>query len=82
MARIAAPRAAVLLFADEPGSLLAAFDTRADIRLMVYDGKAGLARGATPNLRKAGQDGARPADRADRRGRYAWCWTNWRKAWC
>ena len=44
-------RAAVLLFADEPGSVLAAHDTRADIRLMVYDGKAVLP-GATPNLRK------------------------------
>lgn len=44
-------RAAVLLFADEPGSLLAAFDSRADIRVMVYDGKQALA-GATPNLRK------------------------------
>ncbi|MDE2594449.1 MAG: putative DNA binding domain-containing protein [Burkholderiales bacterium] len=45
-------RAAVLLLADEPGSLLAAHDTRADIRLMVYDGKA-VIPGATPNLRKA-----------------------------
>lgn len=44
-------RAAVLLFADEPGSLLAAFDSRADLRVMVYDGKHALA-GATPNLRK------------------------------
>ncbi len=44
-------RAAVLLFADEPGSLLAAFDSRADLRVMVYDGKLALA-GATPNLRK------------------------------
>ena len=44
-------RAAVLLFADEPGSLLAAHDTRADVRLMVYDGKAPVP-GATPNLRK------------------------------
>ncbi len=44
-------RAAVLLFADEPGGLLAAHDTRADIRLLVYDGKAALP-GATPNLRK------------------------------
>lgn len=44
-------RAAVLLFADEPGSLLAAHDTRADIRVMVYDGKASMP-GATPNLRK------------------------------
>lgn len=45
-------RAAVLLFAEEPGSLLAAFDTRADIRVMIYDGKAAVP-GATPNLRKA-----------------------------
>jgi len=44
-------RAAVLLFADEPGSLLAAFDNRADVRVMVYDGKH-VATGATPNLRK------------------------------
>lgn len=44
-------RAAVLLFADEPGSLLAAFGTRADIRLMVYAGKD-EGSGATPNLRK------------------------------
>ncbi len=44
-------RAAVLLFADEPGSLLAAFGSRADLRLMVYAGKE---RGtdALPNLRK------------------------------
>jgi ATP-dependent DNA helicase RecG len=41
----------VLLFAEEPGSLLAAHDSRADIRLMVYDGKAAVP-GATPNLRK------------------------------
>lgn len=45
-------RAAVLLFADEPGSLLAAFDSRADVRVMVYDGKQ-VSSGATPNLRKA-----------------------------
>jgi ATP-dependent DNA helicase RecG len=44
-------RAAVLLFADEPGSLLAAHDTRADIRVMVFDGKQPVP-GATPNLRK------------------------------
>ncbi len=44
-------RAAVLLFADEPGSLLAAFGSRADIRLMVYAGKE-MGTGATPNLRK------------------------------
>jgi len=42
----------VLLFADEPGSLLAAHDSRADIRLMVYSGKT-AAPGALPNLRKA-----------------------------
>lgn len=44
-------RAAVLLFADEPGSLLAVHGSRADIRLMVYDGKQ-VVPGATPNLRK------------------------------
>ena len=44
-------RAAVLLFADEPGGLLAAHGSRADIRLMVYDGKQ-ISLGATPNLRK------------------------------
>ena len=44
-------RAAVLLFAEEPGSLLAAFGTRADIRLMVYAGKE-VGSGATPNLRR------------------------------
>ncbi|OGS98202.1 MAG: hypothetical protein A3F73_05120 [Gallionellales bacterium RIFCSPLOWO2_12_FULL_59_22] len=44
-------RAAILLFADEPGSLLAAHGSRADIRLMVYDGKQAMP-GATPNLRK------------------------------
>lgn len=44
-------RAAVLLFAEEPGSLLAAQGSRADIRLMVYDGKQAVP-GATPNLRK------------------------------
>jgi ATP-dependent DNA helicase RecG len=44
-------RAAVLLFAHEPGSLLAAHDSRADIRLMVYSGKT-AAPGVVPNLRK------------------------------
>jgi len=43
--------AAVLLFAQEPGSLLAGLGTRADIRLLVYDGKAAVS-GATPNFRK------------------------------
>lgn len=45
-------RAAVLLFAEQPGSLLNAQDCRADVRLLVYDGKVAIA-GATPNLRKA-----------------------------
>lgn len=44
-------RAAVLLFADEPGSLLAAHGTRADLRVFVYDGKSAVPS-ATPNLRK------------------------------
>ena len=44
-------RAAVLLFADEPGSLLAAHGSRADIRLMVYSGKT-TTQGSLPNLRK------------------------------
>lgn len=44
-------RAAVLLFAEEPGSLLAAHNSRADVRVMVYDGKA-VTSDATPNLRK------------------------------
>lgn len=44
-------RAAVLLFAEEPGSLLAAHDTRADVRVFVFDGKAALPS-ATPNYRK------------------------------
>lgn len=49
--RVQPRRAAVLLFADEPGSLLAAHGTRADLRVFVYDGKLALS-GATPNLRK------------------------------
>ncbi len=44
-------RAAVLLFAEEPGSLLAAFGSRADLRLMVYAGKE-MGMDAVPNLRK------------------------------
>ncbi len=47
-------RAAVLLFAEEPGSLLAAHGARSDIRVMVYDGKA-VAHGSVPNLRKEPQ---------------------------
>lgn len=50
-AEIQPTRAAVLLFAEEPGNLLAAQGSRADIRLMVYDGKQAVP-GATPNLRK------------------------------
>lgn len=49
--RVLPLRAAVLLFADEPGSLLAAHGTRADLRVFVYDGKSAVP-GATPNLRK------------------------------
>lgn len=49
--RIQPKRAAVLLFADEPGSLLAAYDSRADVRVMVYDGKQVLT-GSSPNFRK------------------------------
>ena len=45
-------RAAVLLFAEEPGGLLAAHGSRADVRLMIYDGKLAVP-GATPNLRKS-----------------------------
>ena len=44
-------RAAVLLFAEEPGSLLAALGGRADLRLMVYAGKE-MGMDAVPNLRK------------------------------
>lgn len=44
-------RAAVLLFAEEPGGLLAAQGTRAEIRLMVYQGKSAEA-GAKPNMKK------------------------------
>jgi ATP-dependent DNA helicase RecG len=44
-------RAAVLLFAEEPGGLLAAQGTRAEVRLMVYQGKAAEA-GAKPNMKK------------------------------
>lgn len=49
--RVQPLRAAVLLFADEPGSLLAAHGTRADLRVFVFDGKTAVP-GATPNLRK------------------------------
>lgn len=41
--------AALLLFADEPGALLAGQGMRADIRVFHYKGKAVL-RGETPNL--------------------------------
>ncbi|MDF1580934.1 MAG: ATP-binding protein [Desulfuromonadales bacterium] len=44
-------RAAVLLFAEEPGGLLAAQGTRAEIRLIVYQGKAAEAE-AKPNMKK------------------------------
>ncbi len=41
--------AALLLFADEPGALLAGQGMRADIRVFHYQGKA-VQRGAVPNL--------------------------------
>ena len=44
-------RAAVLLFAEEPGSLLAAHGSRADIRLMVYSGTE-IGSGVNPNLKR------------------------------
>ena len=44
-------RAAVLLFADEPGALLAGTGTRADIRVFHYYGNA-IEAGEVPNLRK------------------------------
>lgn len=43
--------AAVLLFAEEPGGLLAAHDARAEVRLAIYQGKAVEAE-AKPNMRK------------------------------
>lgn len=44
-------RAAVLLFADFPGALLAATGTRADVRVFHYKGSAILS-GEVPNLKK------------------------------
>ncbi len=44
-------RAAVLLFADEPGALLAGTGTRADIRVFHYRGHA-IEAGEVPNLKK------------------------------
>lgn len=44
-------RAAVLLFAEEPGGPLAALGTRAEVRFMVYRGKAAEA-GAKPSMKK------------------------------
>lgn len=45
-------RAAVLLFADHPGSLLAATGTRADVRVFHYKGTS-IEAGEVPNLKKA-----------------------------
>lgn len=44
-------RAAVLLFAEDPGSLLAAQGTRADIRIFVYSGTE-IGTDQDPNIRK------------------------------
>jgi ATP-dependent DNA helicase RecG len=45
-------RAAVLLFADYPGALLAATGTRADVRVFHYKGST-IESGVVPNLKKA-----------------------------
>jgi ATP-dependent DNA helicase RecG len=45
-------RAAVLLFADHPGALLASTGTRADVRVFHYKGTA-IESGEVPNLKKA-----------------------------
>lgn len=45
-------RAAVLLFADHPGALLASTGTRADVRVFHYQGTT-IESGEVPNLRKA-----------------------------
>lgn len=44
-------RAAVLLFADQPGALLAATGTRADVRIFHYQGDV-ITPGEVPNLRR------------------------------
>ena len=44
-------RAAVLLFADQPGALLAAAGTRADVRVFHYQGNA-ITANEVPNLKK------------------------------
>lgn len=45
-------RAAVLLFAEDPGDILAAYGTRAEIRFMVYSGKE-AGTDTTPNFARA-----------------------------
>lgn len=45
-------RAAVLLFSDQPGALVAATGTRADVRVFHYKGNT-IESGEVPNLRKA-----------------------------
>ena len=70
-------RAAVLLFAGEPGSLLAAHGSRADLRVMVYNGKQALP-GATPNLRKPAKTVRGPLVRQIDEAA-GWCWTSWRR---
>lgn len=44
-------RAAVLLFAESPGALLAAHSTRADVRIFHYQGNS-IVSGEVPNLKK------------------------------
>lgn len=55
-------RAAVLLFADEPGGLLASHGTRADIRVFHYRGNK-VEPGAVPNLLKPPKTIAGPVPR-------------------
>jgi ATP-dependent DNA helicase RecG len=72
--------AALLLFADEPGALLAGQGMRADIRVFHYKGKA-VQRGEVPNLLLPPQDRHRPGGRSDCQGAglcagSAGCWAD------
>lgn len=55
-------RAAVLLFADYPGALLASIGTRADVRVFHYKGTA-IEAGEVPNLKKTPKTLSGPAYR-------------------
>lgn len=68
-------RAAVLLFADEPGGLLATHHSRADVRVFHYRGNR-IEPGAVPNLLRRRKPS--PAQSRCRSPRPALtCWTNW-----